>query len=93
MRPGSWAARTRRSRSGSRRNVAVSGDVAGVLETLTDTVAGVRDGSIPPAVGNSVASLARAMLGALESERTEVRLRGLEDLLEQLGRGSGALGR
>ncbi|MFQ5554136.1 MAG: hypothetical protein ACE5GC_02040 [Acidimicrobiia bacterium] len=52
--------------------------VAGVVDVLADTVAGVRSGEVSPAVANTVASSTRAMIAASESKRVEVRLREKE---------------
>ena len=69
----------------------MSPDIAGVVAVLSETIEGVRSGDVPPAVANSVASLARALIASLESERVEVRLKSVEDLLGQLEQGRAVL--
>lgn len=44
----------------------------------------VREGSMSPAVGNSVASLSRALVTALESADSATRLRELEAMIDRL---------
>ena len=64
------------------RAITLSPGVGGVVEVIADTIQRVRDGSIQPAVGNSVASLSRAFIAAHEAALDLAKLRELEALLD-----------
>ncbi len=59
-------------------------DLKAIAKLLADVIVEVRDGRLPPAVGNSVASLSRALISSIESGNVEVRVGELEDLLTRL---------
>ena len=58
--------------------------LAGVIAVLGEVTEGVKDGTVPAAVGNSVASLSRALVSAIEAAQSGEKLRSLEELLDQL---------
>ena len=59
-------------------------DLSAVAKTLAEVLVDVREGTLPPNVGNAVASLARALVGTIESANVETRVAELEDLLTRL---------
>ncbi len=59
-------------------------DLASIARLLAETVIQVRDGELPPAVGNSIASLNRSLLATLESAVLSNRVDGLHDILERI---------
>jgi len=59
-------------------------DLRAISRLLADTITEVKAGTLAPAIGNSVASLSRALIGAIESGNVETRVGELEDLLTRL---------
>ncbi len=59
-------------------------DLRAISRLLADTITEVKAGTLAPAIGNSVASLSRALIGAIESGNVETRVAELEDLLTRL---------
>ncbi len=59
-------------------------DLRAISRLLADTITEVKAGTLAPAVGNSIASLSRALIGAIESGNVETRVGELEDLLTRL---------
>jgi hypothetical protein len=59
-------------------------DLKAIARLLAEVIVEVRDGKLAPAVGNSVASLSRALISSVESGNVEVRVGELEDLLSRL---------
>ncbi len=59
-------------------------DQRAISRLLADTITEVKAGTLAPAIGNSVASLSRALIGAIESGNVETRVGELEDLLTRL---------
>jgi hypothetical protein len=55
-----------------------------VLTTLAEASEGVKRGAIAPAVGNSLASLGRALIAGIQAAQATDRLRELEDLLDEV---------
>ena len=59
-------------------------DLRAISRLLADTLTEVKAGTLAPAVGNSIASLSRALISAIESGNVETRVGELEDLLTRL---------
>ncbi len=59
-------------------------DLRAISRLLADTITEVKAGTLAPAVGNSIASLSRALISAIESGNVETRVGELEDLLTRL---------
>ena len=59
-------------------------DLKAIAKLLAEVIVEVRDQRLPANVGNSVATLARALVGAIESANVEIRVAELEDLLTRL---------
>lgn len=55
-----------------------------VIQVLSDTLQGVRAGTVPPAVGNSVASLSRSMVAAITAAADTAKLAEMERVLDKV---------
>ena len=82
-------ARARRKGGHNRSNVEraysrLPDDLRAISRLLADTITEVKAGTLAPAIGNSVASLSRALISAIESGNVETRVGELEDLLTRL---------
>ena len=67
--------------------------LAGVVDVLGQVTEEVRAGEMSPAIGNSIASLSRAMIAAIEAADSATRLRELEAVIDRLVVGEGEDGR
>ena len=59
-------------------------DLKAIAKLVAEVIVEVRDQRLPANVGNSVATLARALVGAIESGNVETRVGELEDMLTRL---------
>ncbi len=59
-------------------------DLASVAKVLGETMVAVRDGRLSPSIGNSIASLSRALISAIESGNLSTRMDNLEAVLGAL---------
>lgn len=66
------------------RSLSANPTLGGVVQVLGEVTELVRSGEMSPAVGNSVASLSRAMIAALEAADSAARLRELEEAIDRL---------
>lgn len=66
------------------KSLADNPSLGGVIAVLGETVEAVRAGVLPGAIGNSVGSLSRSLVAAIESAQSADKLRSLEQLLDDL---------
>lgn len=73
------------------RSLSANPTLGGVVEVLGEVTELVKSGEMSPAIGNSIASLSRAMIAAIEAADSATRLRELEAAIDRLldGEGSG----
>lgn len=73
------------------RSLSANPTLGGVVEVLGEVTELVKSGEMSPAIGNSIASLSRAMIAAIEAADSATRLRELEEVIDRLLAGDDGL--